>query len=169
MKNIKWVKRKEFDSLFATVNAEGKNIWVIHRVKELPSEVIEIALRLSSLDFITHIRITDQVIAASSEIKGTRIKEPITELDHLTAISIEILYHIAYKVIDFFEINSPTRGKPKKVLRTDYICSLGNVIHTEGAAHRNILNNGKHIHTVLFSARICCKKQRCPDKKIMEK
>ena len=25
MKNIKWMKRKEFDSLFATKNAEGKN------------------------------------------------------------------------------------------------------------------------------------------------
>ena len=25
----------------------------------------------------------------------------------------------------------------KKVQRTDYICSIGNVIHTEGAAHRN--------------------------------
>jgi len=36
----KWIKRKEFESLFASVNAEGKNIWVIHSVKELPSEVI---------------------------------------------------------------------------------------------------------------------------------
>ena len=116
MRNTNWIKRKEFDSLFATVNAGGKNVWVIHRVKELPSEVIEMALRLSSLDFIKHIRITDQTIAASSEIKGTRVKEPITELDHPTAISIEILYHPAYKVIDFFGINSPVKGNGNKMV-----------------------------------------------------
>ena len=57
----------------------------------------------------------------------------------------------------------------KKVQRTDYICSLDKCNTTEGAAHRNIFYNGRHIHTVLFSARICCKKQRCPDKKIMKK
>ena len=116
MRNMNWIKRKEFESLFATVNAGGKNIWVIIRVKELPSEVIEMALRLSSLDFIKHIRITDQTIAASSEIKGTRVKEPITELDHPTAISIEILYHIAYKCIDFYEINSPVKGNVNKMV-----------------------------------------------------
>lgn len=119
----KWMKRKEFDSLFATVNAAGKNIWVIHRVKNLPSEVIAMALRLSSLDFIKHIRITDQTIAASSEIKGTRVKKPITELDHPTAISIEILYYMGYKTIDFFEINSPIKGNGNKmvsVVLTDF-------------------------------------------------
>jgi hypothetical protein len=31
----------------------------------------------------------------------------------------------------------------KKVQRTGNICSLDNVIHTEGAAHRNIFQNGK--------------------------
>lgn len=110
------MKRKDFDSLFATKNAEGKNIWVIHRVKELPSEVIEMALRLSTLDFIKHIRLTDQTIAASSEIKGIRVKEPVTELDHPTAISIEILYHSYFKAIDFFEINSPTKGNGSKMV-----------------------------------------------------
>ena len=85
-------------------------------MKELPTEVIEMALRLSSLDFIKHIRITDQTIAASSEIKGTRVKEPITELDHPTAISIEILYHIAFKIIDFYEINSPIKGNGNKMV-----------------------------------------------------
>ena len=112
----KRIKRKEFDSLFATKNAEGKNIWVIHRVKELPSEVIEMALRLSSLDFINHIRMTDQTISASSEIKGTRVKEPVAALDHPTAISIEILYHVTHKIIDFYEINSPIKGNGSKMV-----------------------------------------------------
>lgn len=73
-------------------------------------------LRLSSLDFIKYIRVTDQTIAASSEIKGTRVKEPVTELDHPTAISIEIIYHLTLKIIDFYEINSPIKGNGSKMV-----------------------------------------------------
>ena len=55
----KWIKRKEFEQIFAPINANGKNIRVIHRINELPSEIIDIALRLSALDFIKYIKLTD--------------------------------------------------------------------------------------------------------------
>jgi hypothetical protein len=68
----KWIKRQEFEAIFAPINAQGKNIWAIHRIKKLPSEIIEMAMQLSTLDFINYIRLTDEILAASSELKGLR-------------------------------------------------------------------------------------------------
>jgi len=112
----KRIKRKEFEKIFATINAGVKNIWVIHRVKELSSEIIDIALRLSALDFINYVRITDEILAASNELKGLRIKEPVTTMNHPTAIGIEILYYLNYKTINFNEINSPVKGNGSKMV-----------------------------------------------------
>jgi phosphoribosylaminoimidazole (AIR) synthetase len=50
------VKRKEFEKLFATFNENGKQIWVIGRVKDLPKPIVNMALNLSALDFIKYIR-----------------------------------------------------------------------------------------------------------------
>ena len=74
------------------------------------------AIRLSSLDFIKHIRLTDDSISASSEIEGKRIKIPVTKPDHPTAIGIKIYFHKSYKIIDFDEINSPTKGNGSKMV-----------------------------------------------------
>lgn len=111
----KWIKRKEFEKIFTLINAKGKNIRVIHRVNELPSEIIDIALRLSSLDFINHIKITDQILSASNELKG-KTNNPLTTMNHETAIGIELIYHVNYKVIDFAEINSPIKGNGSKMV-----------------------------------------------------
>ena len=50
------MKRKEFEKLFATFNENGKQIWVITRVKELPKPILNMALNLTALDFIKFIR-----------------------------------------------------------------------------------------------------------------
>lgn len=110
------VKRKDFDRFFSELTIKNKNIWAINRIKELSQDIIDIALRLASLDFINYVRITDETITASNEIKGTRIKEPITTMNHPTAIGIDIIYHLDYKVLDFNEINSPIKGNGSKML-----------------------------------------------------
>jgi len=48
----KWLKRKDFTKTFLPLTSKGKQIHVIGRVKQLPYEIVEMALRLSDLDFI---------------------------------------------------------------------------------------------------------------------
>ncbi|MBU0560718.1 MAG: hypothetical protein KJ799_15360 [Bacteroidetes bacterium] len=110
------IKRKEFEKLFATYNNNGTQIWVITRVKKLPTEIVNIAIRLADLDFINYVRICDETLAASSENYPQRPKVPITIMNHETAIGIQILHSISYKSIDFFDINSPVKGNGSKMV-----------------------------------------------------
>lgn len=83
----KWIKRKEFENIFAPFNANGTQIWVISRIKKLPVEIVNMAVRLAKLDFIKYVRMCDE-----------------------TAIGIKVLYDTKYKTIDFYDINSPKKG-----------------------------------------------------------
>lgn len=69
-KMTKWIIRKDFEKTFLPLTSKGKQIWVISKVKQLPYEIIEMALRLADLEFIKYIRICDETISASS---GTRL------------------------------------------------------------------------------------------------
>ena len=110
------MKRKEFEKLFIPLNKSGKQIWVISRVKELPKEIVKMAINLASLDFIKYVRICDETLAASSENYPKRPKVPITHMNHETAIGIQIIYHPTLKSIDFFDINSPVKGCGSKMV-----------------------------------------------------
>ncbi|MCK5208928.1 MAG: hypothetical protein KAQ79_12930, partial [Cyclobacteriaceae bacterium] len=102
--------------LFLPYKDNGKQIWVISRVKQLPGEIVNMALRLAELDFINYIRICDETLAASSENYPKRPKVPITHMNHNTAIGIQILYSPSYKMINFFDINSPLKGYGSKMV-----------------------------------------------------
>ena len=108
-------KRKDFNKIFSQLTTENKKIWAVSTVKELHNDIIDIAVRLLDLDFIHFVKITNQTITASSQIKETT-KQPIARMNHLTAIGIEILYHCDYKVLDFFETNSPVKGNGSKMV-----------------------------------------------------
>lgn len=112
----KWVKKQEFEKLFLPYKDKGKQIWVINRVKKLPDEIVNMAIRLAELDFINYIRICDETLAASSENYPKRPKVPITRMNHDTAIGIQILYSPSYKTIDFFDINSPVKGNGSRMV-----------------------------------------------------
>ena len=112
----KWLKRKDFEKTFLPLTSKGKQIWVISRVKKLPYEIVEMALRLADLDFIKYVRISDEVLAASSENYPNRPKVPITNMNHETAIGIEILYSFTHKYINFYDINSPIKGNGSKMV-----------------------------------------------------
>ncbi len=111
-----WIKRKEFEKLFFKYNDIGKQIWVITRIKELPVEILNMAIRLAELDFINYIRICDETLAASSENYPKRPKVPVTHMNHDTATGVQILYSPSYKTIDFFDINSPVKGNGSKMV-----------------------------------------------------
>ena len=110
------MKRKEFEKLFATFNENGKQIWVIGRVKDLPKPIVNMALNLAALDFIKYIRICDETLAASSENYPNRPKVPITNMNHETAVGVQVLYSLSYKYINFFDINSPIKGNGSKMV-----------------------------------------------------
>jgi hypothetical protein len=112
----KWLKRKEFTNIFLPFTNKGKQIWVVTRVKKLPSEIVQMAVNLAELDFIKYIRICDKTLSASSENYPNRPKVPVTHMNHEIATGIEIIYHINYKIIDFYEINSPTKGNGSKMV-----------------------------------------------------
>ena len=95
---------------------KGKQIWVISKVKRLPVEIVEMALRLADLDFIKYVRICDETLAASSENYPKRPKVPITNMNHQTAIGIQILYSLSHKYINFYDINSPIKGNGSKMV-----------------------------------------------------
>lgn len=111
-----WIKRKDFKKTFLPLTSKGKKIWVISKVKQLPYEIIEIALRLADLEFINYVRICDETISASSENYPNRPKVPITNMNHETAIGVQILYSISHKYINFFDINSPIKGNGGKMV-----------------------------------------------------
>lgn len=112
----KWLKRKDFEETFLSLITKGKQIHVIGRVKQLPYEIVEMALRLAELDFIKYVRICDETISASSENYPNRPKVPITNMNHETAIGVQILYSFSHKYINFFDINSPIKGNGSKMV-----------------------------------------------------
>jgi hypothetical protein len=110
------MKRKEAENLFLPIINSGKDIWIIHRVRELPTEMVSIAIRLAALDFIQYVRITDDTITASNEVEGTRIKKPVTDQMHPNAIGISIFFDHKLKMMNFDEINSPIKGNGSKMV-----------------------------------------------------
>jgi hypothetical protein len=110
------LKRKEFEKQFLPFNENGKQIWAITKVKELPIPIIHMALNLAELDFIKYINVTEDSLAASSENYPKRPKVPITNMNHETAIGVKILYNVSYKYINFFDINSPIKGNGSKMV-----------------------------------------------------
>jgi hypothetical protein len=107
---MKTLKRKEFEALFLPYLHSGTQIWVITKIKKLPIEVIRFASNLAELDFINFVRIDSYGVAASSENHPNRPKVPLNQMNHSTAIGIEILYDLEYQTINFYDINSPTKG-----------------------------------------------------------
>ena len=112
----KWLIKKEFNSLFLPYSGNGKQIWVITRIKQLPIEIVNMAINLAELGFIKYVRICDETLAASSENYPKRPKIPVTLVNHETAIGIQILYNTKYKYVDFFDINSPVKGNGSKMV-----------------------------------------------------
>lgn len=110
------VNRKKFEKLFKPFNENGKQIWVISRVKELPLPIIKMALNPAALNFIKFINSSDEVLAASSGNYPKRPKVPITHTNHETAIGVQILYSPYHKYIGFYDINSPIKGNGGKMV-----------------------------------------------------
>ena len=88
----------------------------IQKPKSVHQVVEHIARNLAEIDIIKYIIISKDYIKASSEITPGRNKLPITKIDHLTAVGVSLILEPDYKVIQFYEMNSPVKGYGSKMV-----------------------------------------------------
>jgi hypothetical protein len=88
----------------------------IQKPKSVHQVVEHIARNLAEIDIIKYITISKDYIKSSSEITTGRSKIPITKVDHTTAVGVSLILELDYKVIQFFEMNSPIKGYGSKMV-----------------------------------------------------
>jgi hypothetical protein len=88
----------------------------IQKSKSVHQIVEHIARNLAEIDIIKFIIILKDYIKASSEITSGRNKLPITKIDHPTAVGVSLILELDYKVIQFYEMNSPVKGYGSKMV-----------------------------------------------------
>lgn len=96
--------------------AINPKIRIIRKLKTVNTVVLNIANNLSEIDIIQHITISEDFLKASSEITTGYHKIPITKPDHPTAVGVSLILEIEYKVIQFYEMNSPIKGYGSKMV-----------------------------------------------------
>jgi hypothetical protein len=84
--------------------------------KSVHQVVEHIARNLAEIDIIKYITISKDYIKASSEITSGQNKLPITKIDHPTAVGVSLILELDYKVIQFYEMNSPVKGYGSKMV-----------------------------------------------------
>jgi len=92
------------------------HIRVIKKIKVINPVVKNIAVNLAEIDIIKYITISEDYIKASSEITTERNKIPVTKIDHPTAVGVSLLLELDFKVIQFYEMNSPVKGYGSKMV-----------------------------------------------------
>jgi len=92
-------------------------IRITSKVKFLHPAVETIVNNPSEIDVIRNIRISPDLLKASSETSGGQQKHPVTNPDHPTAIGVALILDIEHKEIQFFEMNSATKGYGEKMVQ----------------------------------------------------
>lgn len=91
-------------------NDTTSKIRVIKKLKSIHPVVDNIAFNLAEIDIIQYITISADFLRASSETTTGRTKIPITKPHHSTAVGVSLILELDYKVIQFYEMNSPIKG-----------------------------------------------------------
>ena len=100
---------------FETVEGKAK-IMVSKKIKKLHPVVKSIAINLAAIEPIRFIKISPDFLQASSELTKGRIKTPITKSAHPTAIGASLILDLDHEDIQFFEMNSATKGYGGKMV-----------------------------------------------------
>ena len=97
---------------------KDKSIFVATNVKTIHPVVNEIVANLCGIDLIQYIRVSQDYLQASNEIKAKgRIKVPVTTPDHPTAVGTYLVLYFPSHSIQFYEINSAVKGYGEKMVR----------------------------------------------------
>ena len=98
--------------------ANGKTIFVATKVKTIHSVVDAIVKNLCEIDLIQYVRISQEDIQASNEIKiKGRIKIPISTTGHPSTVGVHLILDFAPNTIQFFEITSVVKGYGEKMVQ----------------------------------------------------
>ena len=91
--------------------AKGKSIFVATNVKSIHPVVDSIVKNLCEIDLIQYVRISQEDIQASNEIKIIgRTKMPVSTPGHHSAVGVHLILDFAPNTIQFFEITSAVKG-----------------------------------------------------------
>lgn len=99
-------KRERNNTIIRTAN----------RVKSVHPVVEVIANNLTELDAIRFIRISQDLLQASSETSGGKQKNPVARPGHPTAIGVALILDTDRKEILFFEMTSAKKGYGSKMV-----------------------------------------------------
>ena len=98
--------------------AKGKTISVATKVKTIHPVVDAIVKNLCEIDLIQYVRISQEDIQASNEIKiNGRIKIPISTTGHPSAVGGHLILDFTTGTIQFHEITSTVKGYGEKMVR----------------------------------------------------
>jgi len=97
------------------VKAKAK-ITVVRTVKAVHPVAQQIAENLAAIDAIRFVKMSLELLRASSEVSEGRLKTPVTKPGHPTAIGVSLIFHAAYKTVQFYEITSATKGYGSKMV-----------------------------------------------------
>ncbi|EKD85869.1 MAG: hypothetical protein ACD_37C00591G0004 [uncultured bacterium] len=98
------------------LNTPNKQVWALQKIKDIDPVVEHCVRDLSKLDPLKYIKITSNGVIASNQIEGKRDKVPVTKPFHPTAIGIRLIFDFQFKTLEFFEINSATKGWGEKMV-----------------------------------------------------
>ena len=99
--------------------ANGKTIFVATKVKTIHPVVDAIVKSLCEIDLIQYVRISQEDIQASNEIKiKGRIKIPVSTTGHPSAIGVHLIMNFAHNTIQFHEITSAVKGYGEKMVQS---------------------------------------------------
>jgi hypothetical protein len=97
---------------------KGKTIFVSTKVKTIHPVVYAIVKGLCEIDLIQYVRISQEDIQASNEIKIIgRTKMPVSTPGHLSAVGVHLILDSVFDGIQFFEINSAVKGYGEKIVK----------------------------------------------------
>ena len=98
--------------------ANGKTIFVATKVKTIYPVVDAIVKNLCEIDLIQYVRISQEDIQASNEIKiKGRIKIPVSTTGDPSAVGVHLILDFANSTIQFFEITSAVKGYGEKMVQ----------------------------------------------------
>ena len=99
--------------------ANGKTIFVATKVKTIHPVVDAIVKNLCEIDLIQYVRISQEDIQASNEIKiKGRIKIPISTTGHPSTVVVHLILDFTTDTIQFFEITSAVKGYGEKMVQS---------------------------------------------------
>ena len=98
--------------------ANGKTIFVATKVKTIHPVVDAIVKNLCEIDLIQYVRISQEDIQVSNEIKIIgRTKMPVSTPGHPSTVGVHLILDLIFDGVHFFEITSAVKGYGEKMVK----------------------------------------------------